>query len=176
MRGVKGLCWLIVHLKLSTDRHSRWLARCPQADQMETSLWSISASRSLVRQTKKGSWSNICQSSPFGLERTYCWHCSGDVLLTRCVIWAGSGVWAAGLPTAAGGKWSLRCPAASDWDPSPSARLSWHVQTPWTSMYCKIKKIFFYYQHHQQDSLIFWHSQPAGGSLKPLCLEFSFWL
>lgn len=60
-----------------------------------------------------------------------------EVLLTRCVTWAGSGVWAAGLHTAAGGRWSLRCPAASDWDPSLSALLSWHVQTPWTSMYCK---------------------------------------
>lgn len=48
MRGLKGLHWFIVHLKLSTDHHSHWLARCLQADQMETSQWSISASRSLV--------------------------------------------------------------------------------------------------------------------------------
>lgn len=33
--------------------------------------------------------------------------------LTRCWTWAGSGVWAAGLRTTAGGRWSLRCPEVS---------------------------------------------------------------
>lgn len=37
--------------------------------------------------------------------------------LTRCWTWAGSGVWAAGLHTTAGGRWSLRCPEASGWGP-----------------------------------------------------------
>lgn len=38
----------MVNLKLTTDHHSHWLARCLWVDQMGTLLWSISVSRSLV--------------------------------------------------------------------------------------------------------------------------------
>lgn len=133
MRGFnKGLRWFTAQLKLPTDQCSRWLARCLPVDQTETSLWSISASRSF-KDTKRAVRAACATASSldWGAEVPS---------LTRCVIWAGSGVWAAGLHTAAGGRWSLRCPAASDWDPSLSALLSWRVRTPWTSTYCNAKR------------------------------------
>lgn len=132
MRGFnEGLRWFIIQLKLSTDQCSHWLARCLRADQMETSLWSISASRSFV-DTKRAV-RTLPAKAP-----TLDWGAKVPSL-TRCVIWAGSGAWAAGPRTAAGGRWSPRCPAASDWDPSLSALLSWRVRTPWTSTYCTTK-------------------------------------
>lgn len=67
-------------------------------------------------------------------------HAGDEWSLTQCLIWAGSGVWAAGLHIAAGGRWSLRCTAASGWDPSLSALRSLRVQTPWTSTCCKLKE------------------------------------
>lgn len=121
--------WFIVNHQLCTDHHSHPLAQCLREDWMETLLWSISASHSLMHIKEQLDHWHI----RFCLRSDY----YQVLLLTQCEIWAGSGVWAAVLHTVAGGRWSLRFPAASDWDPSLSALLSWHERTPWTSMYCE---------------------------------------
>lgn len=111
---------------------------------METSQWSIAASRSLV-DTKKGSWSTACESIQSGLKQTFKKCCySLSVWFEQDLV----------FELLAFTQLQVEDEA---WDALQLLTEILHFQLSYLGMYkhhelpCTAKKTSFYYQDHQQQ-------------------------